>query len=148
MPRDNGAPQGDSNVRAYQPSIAELVDRLTIDQIKEVVLSEDKASYAAEMRDLAKDIDALIKDGGIQLSARLIRIVIVLAQMNLHIWHFKDQMQTEPERYSELLTLCHQLNGIKNQMKNLLLEESANPDQAARHTNVSIDGLQGWDISI
>ena len=148
MPGDSRTPEGDPKVRSYQPSIAELVDRLTIDQIKEVVLSEGKASYGAEMRDLAKDIDVLIKDGGIQLSARLIRIVIVLAQMNLHIWHFKDQMQTEPDRYSELLTLCHQLNGIKNQMKNLLLEESENRDQAARHTNVSIDGLQGWDISL
>ena len=148
MPEDNGTSGEDSGIRSYQPSIAELVDRLTIDQIKEVILPEDKASYGSEMRDLANDIDTLIKKGGIQLSARLIRIVIVLAQMNLHIWHFKDQMQAEPERYSELLTLCHQLNGIKNQMKNLLLEESENPDQAARHTNVSVDGLQGWDISL
>ncbi len=148
MPKDDRTPSGDSSVRAYHPSIAELVDRLTIDQIKEVILPEDKASYGAEMRDLANDIDTLIQEGSIQLSARLIRIVIVLAQMNLHIWHFKDQMETKPERYSELLTLCHQLNGIKNQMKNLLLEESKNPDQAARHTNVSVDGLQGWDISL
>lgn len=148
MSRDNIEESSKSTIRAYQPSIAELVDRLSINQIKEVILPKNKASYATEMNNLAKDIDTLIREGGIQLSARLIRIVIVLAQMNLHIWHFKDQMQTEPERYSELLTLCHQLNGIKNQMKNLFLEESGNLDQAARHTNVSIDGLQDWDISL
>ena len=148
MPQAASNPTDGGRDRAYQPTIADLVDRLTIDHIKEVLLEHDKESYAKEMQDLATDIDAIIENRGVKLSARIIRIVIVMAQMNLHIWHFKDQMQQEPERYSELLTLCHQLNGIRNQMKNLLQEESGDQDQAARHTNVSTDGLQGWDISV
>jgi hypothetical protein len=134
--------------RKYLTPFAELIDRITIDQIKEVLLPDHKESVGKEMRDLMHDIDLLIEGRGIKLSARLIRIIIVVAQMNLHIWHNKDQMRKDPEKYSELLKLAHQLNGIRNQMKNLLLQEAGDKEKSARRTNFDTDGLEGWDVSV
>ena len=134
--------------RLYLPTLAELIDRLTVDQIKEVLIAKNKASYAEEMKCIEHDIDQIIQEKNIQLSAHLLRYVIILAQFNLHIWYNKDKMREDPEHYAELLTMAHQLNGIRNQMKNLIIEESGDRQPSARHTNVNTDGLQGWDVSV
>jgi hypothetical protein len=148
MPQTDTDPQSAASQRLYLPTLAELIDRLTVDQIKEVILSQNKASYAEEMRLIEHDIDQIIQEKDIKLSAHLIRIVIVLAQFNLHIWNNKDKMQEDPEHYAELLIMAHKLNGIRNQVKNRIMEASGDRQPAARHTNVSTDDLQGWDISI
>ncbi len=134
--------------RKYLTPFSELVDMMTVDQIKEVLLPDMKESVARQMQDVMHDIDLLIKERDIKLTSRMIRIIIVIAQMNLHIWHNKDEMQKDESRYSELLNLAHQLNGIRNQMKNLLLEEVGDREKSARRTNFGTDGLEGWDVSL
>jgi hypothetical protein len=137
-----------SKERKYMVPLAELVDRLAVDQIKEVLLNEGKASYAAEMGILQHDIDILISERGIPLTAKLLRIIVALSQLNLHIWLLKDRMQVESDKYDELLKLAHQLNGIRNRMKNLLLEEAGDREKSAQRSNVGTDGLSGWDVSV
>ena len=134
--------------RRYLPPLTELIDSLTINQIKEVMLPEQKGSFAEEMEKITHDIDLIIEERDLKLSARLIRIIIVIAQLNLHIWHNKDEMQKQPEKYMELLKLSHQLNGVRNRMKNILLEEVGDKEKSARKTNYNTDGLEGWEISI
>jgi hypothetical protein len=134
--------------RQFLPPFAELVDRLTVDQIKEVLLKTGKESYAEEMRRICHDIDLLIEERNIRNSSKLLRIVVILAQMNVHIWYLKDRMQDNPERYNEYLKLAHQLNGIRNRMKNLLLEETGDREKSAERSNFGTDGLEGWDVSI
>jgi len=134
--------------RQYLPPLAELIDSLTINQIKEVMIPEQKESFAQEMEKITHDIDLIIEERNLKLSARLIRIIIAIAQMNLYIWHNKDKMQNDPEQYMDLLKISHQLNGVRNQMKNILLEEVGDKEKSARKTNYNTDGLQGWDISI
>lgn len=103
---------------------------------------------AEEMGKVAHDIDLIIEERDLKLSARLIRIIIAIAQMNLHIWYNKDKMQNDSEKYMDLLKLAHQLNGVRNRMKNILLEEVGDKDKSARKTNYNTDGLEGWDISM
>jgi ribosome-interacting GTPase 1 len=134
--------------RQFLPPFAELIDRLTVDQIKEVLLKTGKESYAEEMRWICNDIDLLIEERNIRNSSKLLRIVVILAQMNVHIWYLKDRMQENKERYDEYLKLAHQLNGIRNRMKNLLLEETGEREKSAERSNCSTDGLEGWDVSI
>lgn len=134
--------------RQFVLPMAELIDRLTIDQIKEVLIVEHKESFSREMEIICNDLDLIVEEKRLKLNSRIIRIIIALAQINLHIWSNKEQMQKEPERYAELLKLSHQLNGIRNQMKNLLLEEAADKDKSSERTNFNTDGLKGWDISI
>ena len=89
--------------RKYLPTLSELVDRLSIAQLKEVFITEHKDEYAKEIEDIMHDIDL---EG---IDAELIRAVVVLSQMNLHIWHN--------------LELTHGLNGIRNTAKNMIQEK-------------------------
>jgi len=111
-------------------------------------MPELKQDIAQEIERIANDVNLIIDETGVGLSARLIRIIIVLAQINLHIWQNKDKMQSDPEKYSERLKLAHQLNGIRNQMKNLLLGEMGDREKSTRKTNFNTDGLEGWEISL
>ena len=45
------------NERKYLPTLSELVDRLSIAQLKEVFISEHKEEYAQEIKDILHDID-------------------------------------------------------------------------------------------
>jgi hypothetical protein len=134
--------------RAFLPTFAELIDRLTVDQIKEVLLPQSKDAIADEMAKISHDIDALIKERNIELNSRLIRMVIALAQLNLHIWTLKDRMKEHPEKYDEYLKFAHQLNGTRNQLKNMMLVELNDSEPSAKRTNFDTDGLKGWNISI
>jgi len=136
------------NERYFLPSFAELIDRLTVDQIKEVLLKNRAQEMSKEIQAICQDIDVMINQKQIVLSSRFIRIVVILAQMNVHIWNNKDKMKLDQEKYDEHLKLAHQLNGLRNQMKNLLLEESGERDNSSERTNFDTDGLEGWDISI
>ena len=70
--------------RRYLPTVAELIDRLSIIQLKEVFIPKHKEEYAEEIKDIMHDLEL---EG---LDSELIRAVIVTAQMNLHIWLEKE----------------------------------------------------------
>jgi GDP-L-fucose synthase len=148
MNSKQSASASDNKERQFLPPFSELIDRLTVDQIKEVLLPDQASSVAEEMETICHDLDLLIEEQDIKLTSRLMRILIVIAQMNVHIWYNKDKMQDNPEQYSELLKLAHQLNGLRNQMKNLLLEEAGSKEKSAIRTNFNTDGLEGWNISL
>lgn len=136
-----------STERKYLHTLADLIDALSIDQIKEIKL-ENKQSYALEMKKISHDIDILISEKQINLSSKLIRMIIAIAQINLFIWNHKDKMQEDPKNYNDLLKLAHQLNGIRNRIKNLLLELSNEIEPSHKRTNIETDDLKGWNISI
>ena len=46
-------------MRKYLPTLAELIDRLSIIQLKEVFIPEHKKEYAKEIKDIVHDIDML-----------------------------------------------------------------------------------------
>lgn len=138
---------GTETQREYLPTLADLIDALSIDQIKEIKLKY-KQSYALEIKKISHDIDLLITQKQIKISAKLIRMIIIIAQMNLFIWHNKDKMQEDPEHYSDLLKLSHQLNGIRNRIKNLLLQLTNDTEPSKKRTNLQTDDLKGWEISI
>jgi hypothetical protein len=137
--------------RHFLPPLAELVDRLSVDQIKELTFRDKTESIRDEMKRIEHDIDAIILEKGIKLDASLIRVIIALAQLNLHIWKNKDDMEgllDDQEKYLALLKLSHQLNGIRNQLKNHLLVIAGDRDGASLRSNFKTDGLEGWHISV
>jgi hypothetical protein len=105
--------------RKYLPTLSELIDRLSIAQLKEVFLSAHKEEYASEIKDILHDIDLLIEDS--KVSAKTIRAIVVLAQMNLHIWHNESEAR-KGNNAGENLLLTHGLNGIRNTAKNKIQE--------------------------
>ena len=137
--------------RHFLPPLAELIDRLSVDQIKEVTFRDGKEAIRDEMKRIEQDINVLIAEKGIKLDAHLIRVIIAIAQLNLHIWNNKDVMEglvDDQERYLTLLKFSHQLNGIRNQLKNHLLVIGGDKDAASLRSNFKTDGLEGWHISL
>ena len=130
------------------PSFADLIDRLTILQLKEVFYREDRASFAAAMTRIEHDLGAIIKAQQIKFTAPAIRLVVALAQMNLHIWHCRDKMREGGPDFDEQMKLSHQLNGIRNQLKNRLLEAAGSNQVTAIRTNTDREDLLGWDLGI
>ena len=103
-------------MRKYLPTVSELIDRLSIIQLKEVFITEHKEEYAKEIKDIVHDLNELGLDG------KMIRAIIVLSQMNLHIWH--NETKYRAGEGDGNLGLTHGLNGIRNTAKNMIQENS------------------------
>ena len=102
-------------MRKYLPTVSELIDRLSIVQLKEVFIPEHKEEYAQEIKDIIHDLELEGLDG------ELIRAVIVTSQMNLHIWHNESNYR-KGIKDGNNLELTHGLNGIRNTAKNKIQE--------------------------
>ena len=131
--------------RKFVLPAAELVDRISVDQIKEM-LFDDNSSITNEIQDISDDLDHIIKEKNVVFNARLLRVIVALSQINVHIWYLKDMMQDKPEKYDELLKLAHQINGVRNRLKNLLLEEFGDKEKSLLRSNFDTDGLEGWEV--
>ncbi len=107
-------------MRKYLPTLSELIDRLSIVQLKEVFISEHKKEYSDEMKDILHDIQLLLSDEP-KINAETIRAIVVLSQMNLHIWHNESNYRRGIKDGNNL-ELTHGLNGIRNVAKNKIQE--------------------------
>jgi hypothetical protein len=107
--------------RKYLPTLAELIDRLSIIQLKEVFITEHKEEYAKEIADIQHDIQLILNEGKESVTAENIRAIIVLSQMNLHIWQNETNVRNGSEGPNKL-ALTHGLNGIRNTAKNRIQE--------------------------
>ena len=111
--------------RKYLPTLSELVDRLSIVQLKEVFISEHKDEYAQEISDEIKqithDIQLILNESEGKVDAETIRAIVVLSQMNLHIWHNESNYR-KGIKDGNNLELTHGLNGIRNTAKNKIQE--------------------------
>tara|TARA_Y100001963_G_C6609788_1_gene366485 strand:- start:168 stop:572 length:405 start_codon:yes stop_codon:yes gene_type:complete len=129
--------------RKYLPTLAELVDRLSIVQLKEVFITEHKEEYAKEIADIVHDIDMILQDENVKLSGKDVRAIVVLSQMNLHIWHNETQYRAGTGDGN--LGLTHGLNGIRNTAKNMIQEN------VGGRKDYKIDCIaaefKDWDVS-
>ena len=108
-------------MRKYLPTLSELVDRLSIVQLKEVFIPEHKDEYAEEIDAIVHDIQVLLDEQDGKVTAETIRAIVVLSQMNLHIWHNESNYR-KGIKDGNNLELTHGLNGIRNTAKNKIQE--------------------------
>tara|TARA_B100000700_G_C14839957_1_gene758738 strand:+ start:562 stop:963 length:402 start_codon:yes stop_codon:yes gene_type:complete len=106
--------------RKYLPTLSELIDRLSIVQLKEVFIPEHKMEYSQEIKDIVHDIQLSLNEGG-KITAETIRAIVVLSQMNLHIWHNESNYR-KGIKDGNNLELTHGINGIRNTAKNKIQE--------------------------
>ena len=106
--------------RKYLPTLSELIDRLSIVQLKEVFIPEHKEAYSREIADICHDINIMLSESK-EINAKVIRAIVVLSQMNLHIWHNESNYR-KGIRAGNNLELTHGLNGIRNTAKNKIQE--------------------------
>ena len=107
--------------RKYLPTLSELIDRLSIAQLKEVFIKDHKKEYAEEISDIIYDIQLHLEENNVKLNADTVRAVVVLSQMNLHIWHNESNHRNGIKDGNDL-ELTHGLNGIRNTAKNKIQE--------------------------
>lgn len=108
--------------RKYLPTLGELIDRLTIVQLKEVKIPQYKKEYQKEIEEIVHDItEILTTTKQLKVDGDFIRAIIVLAQMNTHIWVNEDNARNGEDVGNNLL-LTHGLNGIRNTAKNKIQE--------------------------
>ncbi len=107
--------------RRYLPTLSELIDRLSIVQLKEVFISEHKDEYSQEIGNILHDIQLLLNQNDDKITAETIRAIVVLSQMNLHIWHNESNYR-KGIKDGNNLELTHGLNGIRNTAKNKIQE--------------------------
>jgi hypothetical protein len=130
--------------RKYLPTLSELIDRLSIAQLKEVFIAEHKEEYGQEISDILHDIDLTLNEKNVILDSKAIRAIVVLSQMNLHIWHNESNYR-KGIKDGNNLELTHGLNGIRNTAKNKIQE------LARGRKDYKIDCLaaefKDWEIS-
>ena len=133
--------------RKYLPTLADLFDRLSICQLKEVFIPEHKQEYAEEIKDIMHDID-IILSGHEPMDVETIRAIIVLSQMNLHIWHNESNIR-KGIKDNNNLELTHGLNGIRTTAKNKIQEKIGGRKDwkvDCLAANLS-DELKSWEVS-
>jgi hypothetical protein len=107
--------------RKYLPTLSELIDRLSIVQLKEVFIADHKEEYAKEINDIVHDIQQHINENKSEITSETIRAIVVLSQMNLHIWHNESNYR-KGIKDGNNLELTHGINGIRNTAKNKIQE--------------------------
>ena len=125
------------------PTLAELVDRLSIAQLKEVFITDHKDEYAQEIKDIVHDIDLILTNENVKLSGKDIRAIMVLSQMNLHIWHNETKYRAGTGNGN--LGLTHGLNGIRNTAKNMI-QENVGGRKDYKIDCIAAD-FKDWEIS-
>ena len=125
-------------LRKYLPTISELIDRLSIVQLKEVFIPEHKREYAQEIKDIVHDLNELGLDG------KMIRAIIVLAQMNFHIWHNETEYRAGEGEGN--LELTHGLNGIRNTAKNKIQDEVGEGRKDYKVDCIAAE-FKDWEVS-
>ena len=131
--------------RKHLPTLSELIDRLSIVQLKEVFIPEHKEEYSQEISDIVHDIQMCIDESQKEeITAETIRAIVVLSQMNLHIWHNESNYR-KGIKDGNNLELTHGINGIRNTAKNKIQEI------AGGRKDYKIDCLaaefKDWEIS-
>jgi len=106
--------------RKYLHTLGDLIDRLSIVQLKEVFITEHKEEYSKEIADIVHDIQIVLNETDVEITAETIRAIVVVSQMNLHIWHNESAYRRGMKEGN--LALTHGLNGIRNTAKNKIQE--------------------------
>ena len=130
--------------RKYLPTLSELIDRLSIAQLKEVFITEHKDEYAEEINDIIHDINLELSEKSCILKGEDIRAIVVLAQMNLHIWHNESNYR-KGIKDGNNLELTHGLNGIRNTAKNKI-QESVGGRKDYKIDCLAVE-FKDWEVS-
>lgn len=115
------------NARKYLPTLAELVDRLSIVQLKDIFISEHSAEYRAEREMIEHDIDLILAEKhaatGYRLTAMAIHAIQMIMLTNHYIWANESKARQGGPDQDKLLKLTHSVNGQRNAAKNVLARD-------------------------
>jgi len=100
------------NERKYLPTIAELIDRLSIVLMKSIFIPENRDAYRQEMELIKHDIQ------GDHIDADFVYAVLVLMLSNRFIWENEAAARKGDYSMEQRLFTTHSINGVRNLAKN------------------------------
>lgn len=112
-------------MRKYLPTVAELIDRLSIVTLKSIKLNH-KESYEKEATLLKHDIDLLLKENKIRDFGKFIRAVQVNMLANELIWANEQKARLGGNNQNHLLKFTHTINGMRRRAGNVICIELGN----------------------
>lgn len=120
-----GTIEGQLLQRCYLPTLADLVDRLSIVQQKEIFIPAHAEEYRAEKALIQHDIDLELKLLGRPFGSREIWACMLIQLANRYIWEnetkIRDGSSVEPDAVVlQRLRATHAINGVRNTAKNIL----------------------------
>ncbi len=108
------------SARAYLPTLADLIDRLTIVQLKMVFIPEYRDEYMAERALIEHDVDLILAGLERRVGAAEIHAIIVIMLANRFIWENESKARAGGSEQDKLLKLTHSINGVRATAKNQL----------------------------
>ena len=133
--------------RKWLPTLADLIDRMSIHQLKEVFIPENKDVYEREMNDISHDIDILISEKDVKMSGDMVRAIVILSQINTHIWYNESKVRKGESQDLNLLKLTHGLNGIRNKCMNIIKYKTGEGDRLDFKIDCLAAEFKDWQIS-
>lgn len=133
--------------RLWLPNLAELIDRLSIHQLKEVLIPEHKEKYAKEMEMIVHDINELLVNCP-AITGDIIHAMIALAQINTHIWYNESSARKGENQDLGKLAMTHGLNGIRNRLMNLILYNLQQVDRLDYKTDCLAAEFKDWEMDL
>ena len=107
--------------RLYLPTLSELIDRLSIVQLKAIFISEHSDAYKEEIALIENDIDLLLAERpDYRISAKDVRAILAIMLTNRFIWENESKARAGSSEQDKLLRLTHSVNGQRNTAKNIL----------------------------
>lgn len=106
--------------RRYLPTLSDLVDRLSIVQLKAIRIPGRQMEYRAELALIEHDIDLILLDQDHHLHAADIRAIMIIMLANATIWDNESRAREGGSEQDKLLKFTHSINGVRNTAKNRL----------------------------
>jgi len=107
--------------RRYEYAISDLLDRLSIIQLKSIRIPENKKKYDKEIKDILHDIDLIINKKDIKFNARMLHSIMIIMLTNDTIW--LNESKARLGKKEKLLKFTHSINGVRNTAKNIISKE-------------------------
>ena len=139
---------GPAPTRKYLPTLADLIDRWTIVQLKEIFITEHSAEYRNERSLIEHDIDLILGELGRAFGVRELWAVTIIMLSNRFIWENESKARAGGSEQDKLLKLTHSINGVRNRAKNIIAAfEDGRPDYKLDCLAAELDGQFGnWNI--
>lgn len=106
--------------RQYLPTLADLIDRLSIVTLKEIYIPENRDAYRAEREMIKHDIDLLLKQERQYNPAEFIRACMICMLANRVIWESESKARAGGSEQDHLLKFSHSVNGVRATAKNVI----------------------------
>ena len=106
--------------RKYLPTLSDLVDRLTIVQLKAIFIPDHRKQYLEERALLEHDIDMILAAMPRRLKAEDVRAIVLIMLTNRFIWENESKAREGGAGQDKLLKLTHSINGMRSTAKNML----------------------------